>query len=226
MVTVIISEGNELIRLGLKAALQTSEDIEVVADYADAEMMLADLKNLEANVVILGGPEDIVERCRICLEVLALHPTTKVLALTEKRKDDDLYEIILSGASGEVLKTADSAEMVRSIGVVACGGLNFDSESLVRLLGRIPSRRVHAQQSMMDGLTDRERAIMVLVARGDTNEEIGHRLKLSKFTARNNVRDIRNKFGLRSRVELATFAVRHGFLNDSGQSEVFEKSSD
>ena len=216
MVTVIISERNELTRLGLKAALQTGEDIKVIGDYENTEVMMNDLNSLEPDVVILGGPDDIVERCRICLEVRTLHPTTKVLTLTEKRKDDDLYEIILSGASGEVLKTADSAEMVRSVGVVACGGLNFDSEALVRLLGRIPSRRFHSQQSMMDGLTDRERAIMVLVARGDTNEEIGRRLKLSKFTARNNVSDIRGKFGLKSRAELAAFAVRHGFLDDLG----------
>ena len=226
MVTVVISERNELTRLGLKAALQTSEDIEVVGDYEDIDMMLSGLNSLEPDVVIMGGPKDIVERCRICLEVRTLHPTTKVLALTEKRKDDDLYEIILSGASGEILKTAGSAEMVRSVGVVACGGLNFDSEALVRLLGRIPRQRGNAQPAGIDELTHRERAMMVLVARGDTNEEIGRRLKLSKFTVRNNVSDIRSKFGLKSRAELAAFAVQHGFLDDSGQFEVDENDSD
>ena len=66
---------------------------------------------------------------------------------------------------------------------------------------------------------------MVLVARGDTNEEIGRRLKLSKFTVRNKVSNIRSKFGLKSRTELASFAVQHGLLDDSEQVDVDENDS-
>ena len=215
MITVIISEKDEFTRLGLKSALQANEDIGILGDYETDDVMLADLSCLKPDVVILGGTEDILNRCRTCLEVRTLHPAVKVLTLSEKQKDDDLYEIILSGASGDVLKSAGSAEMVRSVGIVACGGLNFDSEALIRLLGRIPRQRGSVQPSGIDELTGREREIMVLVARGDTNEEIGQRLKLSKFTVRNTVSDIRSKFGLKSRAELAGFAVQCGLLDDS-----------
>ena len=226
MTTVIISEKDEFTRLGLKSALQAAEDISILGDYEADYLMLSDLNSLNPDVVILGGTEDILERCRTCQEVRTLCPTAKVLTLSEKQEDDDLYEIILSGASGDVLKTAGSAEMVRSVGVVACGGLNFDGEALVRLLGRTPRQRGSARPSGIDELTQRESAIMVLVARGDTNEEIGRRLKLSKFTVRNNISDIRSKFGLKSRAGLAAFAVQHGFLDESEQCDVDKNDSD
>ena len=140
MTTVVISERDEFTRLGLKSALQSNESIEVLGDYDADEMMLSILTSLNPDVVVLGGTEDILDRCRTCLEVRTLCPTAKVLTLSERQKDDDLYEIILSGASGDVLKASGSAEMVRSVGVVACGGLNFDGEALVRLLGLFRDR--------------------------------------------------------------------------------------
>jgi len=150
-------------------------------------------------------------------KVRTLCPGAKVLTLSEKQKDDDLYEIILSGASGDVLKSAGSAEMVRSVAVVACGGLNFERDALTRLLGRIP-RQQDTQSSEIYSLSERDRKIVTLVAQGYSNGEIGERLKLSKFTVRNIVGDIRNKFGLRSRTELATFAVEHRIVSGTGKS--------
>ena len=70
--------------------------------------MLSELSSLNPDVVILGGTEDILARCRICQEVRTLCPTAKVLTLSDKQKDDDLYEIIMAGASGDVLKSSGS----------------------------------------------------------------------------------------------------------------------
>lgn len=223
---MIISEKDEFTRLGLKSALQSNKTIEILGDYATDEAMLSDLSCLKPDVVVLGITDNILDRCKTCREVRTLHPSVKVLTLSEKQRDDDLYETILSGASGDVLKSAGSEEMIKSVGVVACGGLKFDGEAIVRLLGRIPRHRGYVAQSLSSNLTVRERKIMVLVAKGDTNEEIGHRLKLSKFTVRNNVIDIRSKFGLKSRTELAAFAVQHGFMDASGQFDVNVEDSD
>ena len=219
MTSVIISEKDEFTRLGLKASLQATEDISILGDYGTDEMMLSELSSLNPDVVILGGTDDILERCRTCREVRTLRPTAKVLTLSEKQRDDDLYEIILSGASGDVLKSAGSAEMVRSVGVVACGGLNFKKDALIRLLGRIPRQQADVRSSNHNELSKRERTIVTMVAQGYSNGEIGERLKLSKFTVRNIVGDIRGKFGLKSRTELATFAVEYRLVDITRQSE-------
>ena len=211
MTTVIISEKDEFTRLGLKSALQATEEIRILGDYDTDEMMLSELSSLNPDVVILGGTEDILARCRICQEVRTLCPTAKVLTLSDKQNDDDLYEIIMAGASGDVLKSAGSAEMVRSVGVVACGGLNFDNDVLIRLLSRIPKQR---QDHQTNSLSERERMIVAMIAKDYTDGQIGRALNLSRFTIRNSVGEIRGKLDMKSRTELAAFAGQYGLLNE------------
>ena len=206
MTTVIISEKDEFTRLGLKSALRTNEDIGILGDYETDDIMLSDLGGLNPDVVILGGTNDILNRCQTCREVRTLCPTAKVLTLSEKRKDDDLYEIILAAASGDVLKSAGSAEMVRSVGIVACGGLNFDNEALIRLLGRIPNQGRLANFTDADVLTEREIAVLSLIAQGYKNKEIGQNLNVSNSTVKSDLVNIKNKLMLDSRAELAAFA--------------------
>ena len=86
MTAVIISERDEYTRLGLKSALQATEDISILGDYETDEIMLSELSSLNPDVVILGGTEDILERCRTCVEVRTLRPTSKVLTLSENRR--------------------------------------------------------------------------------------------------------------------------------------------
>ena len=223
MTTVIISEKDEFTRLGLKSALQASEDISIVGDYETDDAMLSDLSGLSPDVVILGGTEDILARCRVCHEVRTLRPAAKVLTLSDKQKDDDLYEIILSGASGDVLRSSGSEGVVKSVGVVACGGLDFDNDALIRLLGRIPKQR---QNHQTESLSERERMIVAMVAKGYTDGQIGGALDLSRLTIRNNVGEIRGKLNMKSRTELAVFAVQYGLLDYSGQFDVDENDSD
>ena len=207
---MIISEKDEFTRLGLKSALQANEDIGILGDYETDDVMLADLSCLKPDMVILGGTEDILNRCRTCMEVRTLHPAVKVLTLSEKQKDDDLYEIILSGASGDVLKSAGSTEMVRSVGVVACGGLHFESDALIRLLGRTLIQRQSGGPRELARLTGRETQILAFIALGHRNTVIGQMLNVSNSTVKSDLVHIREKLLIDSRTELAAYAVRHG----------------
>ena len=202
MNTAIISEKDEFTRLGLKSALEASEDISILGDYETDEMMLSDLSSLNPDVVILGSTDSVLDRCRTCQEVRTLCPS-------EKQKDDDLYEIILSGASGDVLKSAGGAEMVRSVSVVACGGLTFESEALIRLLRRIPDQGRITSPAGIELLGERERTILALIAKGYSNTEIGKVVNLSKFTVRNNIGEIRSKLNVHTRAELSARAIRY-----------------
>ena len=206
---MIISEKDEFTRLGLKSALQTNEDIGILGDYETDDIMLSELGGLNPDVVILGGTNDILNRCQTCREVRTLCPTANVLTLSEKQKDDDLYEIILSGASGDVLKSAGGAEMVRSVSVVACDGLTFESEALIRLLGRIPDQGRITSPPGIELLGERERTILALIAKGYSNTEIGKVVNLSKFTVRNNIGEIRSKLNVHTRAELSARAIRY-----------------
>ena len=117
MPTVIISEKDEFTRLGLRSALQSKEDIRILGDYETDDKMLSALSATNPDIVILGGTEDVLDRCRVCQEVRAMCPTVKILTLSDKQNDNDLYEIILSGASGDVLKpkSTESNDLVRRV---------------------------------------------------------------------------------------------------------------
>ena len=80
---MIIAEKDEFTRLGLRSALQAKEGISILGDYEADEMMLSDLSSLKPDVVILGGTEDILARCRTCQDVRTFCPTAKVLTLSE-----------------------------------------------------------------------------------------------------------------------------------------------
>ena len=99
--------------------------------------------------------------------------------------------------------------MVRSVSVVACGGLTFESEALIRLLGRIPDQGRITSPPGIELLGERERTILALIAKGYSNTEIGKVVNLSKFTVRNNIGEIRSKLNVHTRAELSARAIRY-----------------
>lgn len=213
--TMIITEKNDVIRTGLKAAIEERDIAEVTGDYAGIEEMLPHLNSLKPDVVILGGIGSLAERCLACNDIRDLSPDTRILTLTEKHQDDELREIILSGAAGCVLTSAGKAQIIRSVGIVANGGMSFDNDAIIRLMGRIPNQAASDKPAALDDLTERECVILSLVGEGCSNEEIGQRLNLSKFTVRNNIAEIRSKLNVETRSRLTAFAARLSLSDDS-----------
>ena len=212
MITSIITEENELIRSALKSALQESGAADVIGDYARADEMALDLSRLKPDVVIVGGIGSLAERCLACNDIRDVSPNTRILTVFEKYEDDELREIILSGASGCVLTGAGKAEIIRSVGILANGGFSFDSDALIRLVGRVPERR-DDKPAALDGLTERQVAVLSMIARGSKNREIAQELHVSPSTIKSDIRRIKDKLTLDTRAQLGGYAERCGLLN-------------
>lgn len=127
LTNLIIAEKNEIIRFGLKNTLEETEGVDVIGEYASIDDMMPELSRLKPDVVILGGNMDFLARCKACNDVRALSENTKVITLSEKYQDDELREIILAGAAGCALTSAGKAEIIKSVGIVANGGLSLTS---------------------------------------------------------------------------------------------------
>ena len=205
--TVIITEKNDVIRTGLKAAIEETDIAEVIGDYASVGEMLPYLKSLTPDVVILSGSGNILNRCLACYEIQSASPTTKTLTLTEEQRDDELRHLILSGASGCVTTSAGGAEIARSVGMVADGGWRHEFRQCRHRSagGANPNRWSGDKPAALDDLTERERAILSVVGEGCSNEEIAQRLNLSKFTVRNNIAEIRSKLNVQTRSKLTAY---------------------
>ena len=126
-----------------------------------------------------------------------------------------MREIILSGAAGCVLTSAGKEGIIRSVGIVANGGFSFESDALVRLMGRIPKQEPRDKPAGLDNLTERQTLVISMIARGCKNRDIAQRLNISNSTVKNDITNIKNKLMLDTRSQLAVYAAEHGVLDDS-----------
>jgi two-component system response regulator DevR len=140
-----------------------------------------------------------IEACR---EIKSHYPDVRILMITSYTDDDAVISSILAGASGYLLKHVSRADLLRSIRLVASGQSLIDMNTAKQAMERLT-------QIPGSELTEREREVLTLVARGYTNKQIADTLVVSEKTARNHVSHILDKLGLSRRSEAAAFAVEH-----------------
>ena len=218
MIKIVIAEGNELLRLGLKAALDGSEGMKVLGDYASIDEMYLFLSAMVPDLALVCS-EDLAEFGPTISGYLDAHsPGTKILALCENARDEELFAVFGSGASGYVLEGSSIEELIGSIKIVASGGMCFDPRVVSRLVTRQIAPRLAPRLApsglCISELTKRETLILEWLIQGCTNLEIGNILSLSRSTVRNNITQIMNKLRVQSRVELAVLAVLQGIVSN------------
>lgn len=210
MVTLVIIEGNEILRTGLRGVLRASEEIELLREYGSTTEAMSAPDSLAPDVALLGVGATGEEYSQPFREVRGLWPEAKILALSEHNSDDVLYQAIESGVSGCVARVADGAELIRCIRVVSGGGLCFENDSLQRLISRSSESGPDDLSGELDGLTEREAAVLELMSKGYRNGDICRSLNISASTVRNCIAQLRSKLKADSRAELIAAAVRHG----------------
>jgi two-component system response regulator DevR len=143
----------------------------------------------------------------VCREVRSLHPRTACLMLTSYADDEALFDAIMAGAAGYVLKQIRENDLVEAIRKVAAGKSLLDPSVTARVLERL--RRGPEVDERLALLTDQERRVLELMAEGLTNRAIGESLHLAEKTVKNYVTSVLSKMGVTRRTEAAVYAVRH-----------------
>jgi DNA-binding NarL/FixJ family response regulator len=214
-IRVLIADDQPLVRAGLKMLLSTAPDIQVVGEATGGEEAVRLVRELTADVVLMDirmhGVDGLEAMRRISAdEDLA---GVRVVILTTFDIDDYVFEALHAGASGFLLKDAEPDELIRAVRVAAAGDALL-SPSVTRRLIADYSRRPRPRliSKGLDVLTDREREVMALVARGLSNEEIAARLVVSPLTAKTHVSRILAKLGARDRAQLVMLAYEHGLV--------------
>ena len=214
LVRIVILEDNEITVLGLTAALESCNCVKIVEGYTGIDELLSNLSRLNPEVILLGGSGTAESNSQNCRAIVNSFPGIRVLPLNDEWNDDELHEIILSGASGFLSKHAGKDDVVRSIAIVAQGGLSFDGDTLVRLLARLPQPLDNEQSERLNALTSRERTVLNLIAQGRRNKEIGQSLNISVSTVRNCISQLKSKLYVDSRVELMSKGIQFDVLNE------------
>jgi DNA-binding NarL/FixJ family response regulator len=211
-IRVLVADDHPVFRYGMRAMLGAEPDIELVAEATDGEEAVARTLELEPDVILmdLNMPKtNGIEAARKILDAL---PGTAILMLTMFEEDDSVFAAMRAGAHGYVLKGADGEETIRAIRAVAAGEAIF-SPTIARRLTQYfakPHRKPGSESQPFPELTDRERDILTLIARGYTNTAIADRLYLSPKTVRNYVSNIFTKLHVADRAQAVIRAREAG----------------
>lgn len=210
---IVIVDDHTLFREGLKTILQMEPDIEVVADLESAEDVVEVVWQHKPDVLLLdirmpqGSGLDAVPA------VVRINPGTQVLVLTACDEMEEHVRAFKLGARGVVLKDSARDTLIQAISTVCRGDVWMDPRMrgvLVAELGRSGGEDPTFGASRDDGLTERELEIVRLIAVGKKNKDVAATLSISERTVRTNLTSVFQKLGVRDRIGLVMYALRHG----------------
>jgi DNA-binding NarL/FixJ family response regulator len=204
---VVVADDHPVFREGLLVVLEDLTDVEVVAEAANGEEAIAAVVAHRPDVVVMDVQMPGTGGVEATRRIVAEHPETAVLMLTMSADDDSLYAALRAGARGYLLKDADKTAIARALEAVARGEAVFGpkvASSVLSFFAGASTRGGSAQP--FPQLTDRERELLDLLARGCDNPTIARRLFLSDKTVRNRVSTILHKLQVSSRAEAVAVA--------------------
>ncbi len=203
---VFLLDDHEIVRRGVHDLLESEPGIIVVGEAGTAAAALARIPALKPDVAILDVRLPDGDGVTVCREIRSRMPRVACLMLTSFGDDEALFDAIMAGAAGYVLKQIRGTDLVGAVRTIASGQSLLDPEAASRVMRRM---RDQAQRSdPLSGLTDQERRILELIGEGLTNRQIGERLFLAEKTVKNYVSALFAKLGMERRTQAAAYAAR------------------
>ena len=204
-IRVFLLDDHEVVRQGLTALLESQPDMVVVGEAATAAQALARVPALRPDVAVLDVRLPDGDGVHVCRELRAKLPDLACLMLTSYGDDEALFESVMAGAAGYVLKEVRGGDLINAIRVVAGGGSLLDQTATARLFTRL--RAQSSTDDPLRGLTEQERRVLDLIGHGMTNRQIGAELYLAEKTVKNYVSSLLAKLGMQRRTQAAVFAT-------------------
>jgi DNA-binding NarL/FixJ family response regulator len=211
-ITVFLMDDHEVVRQGVRALLESTGEIDVVGEASNATEALARIPAVLPDVAVLDVRVPDGNGIEVCRDVRSAYGT-QCLILTSYSDDEALFEAIMAGASGYVLKQVRGTELITAVKRVAAGESLLDPSITGRVLQRL--REPAPVDDRLKSLTPQERRILHLIADGMTNRQIAGEMFLAEKTIKNYVSNLLSKLGMQRRTEAAVYATK---LELSGQS--------
>ncbi len=207
-ITVFLLDDHEVVRRGVHEMLSVEEDIEVVGEAGTAADALVRIPATRPDVAVLDVRLPDGSGVEVCREIRSQDQNIKCLMLTSFADDEALFDAIMAGASGYVLKAIRGNELLSAVRDVAAGKSLLDPVATARVLERLRDGKDPKGDDRMANLTDQERRILDLIGEGMTNRAIGERLHLAEKTIKNYVSSLLSKLGMERRSQAAAYVAR------------------
>jgi DNA-binding NarL/FixJ family response regulator len=203
---VFLLDDHEIVRKGVRDLLEAEPDIVVVGEAGTAASALARIPALRPDVAVLDVRLPDGDGVSVCREIRSRMPAVACLMLTSFGDDDALFDAIMAGAAGYVVKQIRGTDLVVAVRTVASGQSLLDPQAASRVMARMRDRG--RRDDPLGGLTEQERRILELIGEGLTNRQIGERLFLAEKTVKNYVSALFAKLGMERRTQAAAYAAR------------------
>ncbi len=217
MIRVLVVDDQVLVRAGFCALLEATEGVEVVGEAGDGEQAIEQVERLAPDVVLMDIRMPRLDGISATRRLSERDDAPRVLILTTFDTDDNVFDALEAGAVGFLVKDTPPAQLLDAVHAAVDGGAVISPVTTRRLVDRIIANR-HAppapapSSAVLDALTGREREVLQMIARGQSNREIAGSLFISELTAKTHVSRVLGKLGLSSRVQAAVLAYETGLV--------------
>ena len=208
-IRVLIADDHHVVRGGLRALLETEDDIEVIGEASDGVEAVLKTRSMDPDVLLLDLVMPRKNGIEAIMEIKQENPDARILVLTSFSDDDKVFAAIKAGALGYLLKDSSPHELIQAIRDVYNGESSLHpviARKLIRELNRPAANLPQTDEP----LTEREVEVLVFVARGYSNQEIADGLVISERTVRTHVSNILSKLHLANRTQAALYALKEG----------------
>lgn len=206
-ITIIISDDHALIRDGLRRILGLYEDLAVIGEAADGEIAVALTGKLMPDIVLMDINMPKINGFEATRQIKELYPAVGIIALTIHDEEEYIYELIKAGVSAYVLKDIESDSLIETIRAVKRGETIYHPRISQKICGEF--QRLAREQALTEPLSKREGDVLILIARGKNNKEIGLELYISEKTVKNHISNIFRKIQVADRTQAALYAVKN-----------------
>jgi len=213
-IRVFLLDDHEIVRRGLADLIGLEKDMEVVGEAGSVHDALVRIPATKPDVAVLDVRLPDGSGVEVCREIRSTMPEVSALMLTSYSDDEALFDAIMAGASGYVLKEIRGNDLIEAIRQVAAGNSLLDPVATARVLDRMRNGDKHDPR--LDALSEQERRILELIGEGMTNRQIGEQMHLAEKTVKNYVSSLFVKLGMERRTQAAAFAAR--LSADNGKS--------
>ena len=205
-IRVFLLDDHEIVRRGLADLIGLQADLEVVGEAGTAAEAMIRITASQPDVAVFDVRLPDGSGVEVCREVRSLFPNIHVLMLTSYSDDEALFNAIMAGASGYVLKEIRGSDLITAIRQVAAGNSLLDPSLTERVLERL--RNGNKELDELAGLNEQEKTILNLIGEGMTNRQIGEQMHLAEKTVKNYVSGLLAKLGMERRTQAAAYVAR------------------
>ncbi len=213
MVRILLADDHALFREGLKSLLESEPEFHVIGEAKDGREALRIALETQPDIILMDIQMPGLDGVKATREILKENPEAKVIMLTMYRQDAYVFEAVKAGAMGYLLKDVSAEELIDAIKRVAAGEVLLDAEMAEEIIKDFKKKEAEMPAAHRADLTEREVAILRLLAQGATNQEIADELGISEKTVRNRLSEIFAKLHLNNRTQAALYAIREGLAD-------------